>query len=236
MRPPGSRRPPIVVACPYSSHCCSTAEALVVRALSACCNTLQFPIIRRRKKADRSQAKERFEPVTRHLQCRVDGWPTVRRRGRQPGRSAGGPEPTVLFDRRFNGDPGDVPGRYEAQTASGTQRVWMLSRNCALSPRQVGAFYLSLVTATGVIAIVFLLRGAWMILPFSIVEMTALGIALLVYARHAVDCERVSLRVGRPRDRVDRRQPAQRDADRSACGASRDGSATAQQSRGGGPR
>ena len=33
-----------------------------------------------------------------------------------------------------------------------------------------------------------------MILPFSIVEMTALGIALLVYARHAVDCERVSLR------------------------------------------
>jgi uncharacterized membrane protein len=45
-----------------------------------------------------------------------------------------------------------------------------------------------------VIATVFLLKGAWMILPFSIVEMSALGIALLVYARHAVDCERVSLR------------------------------------------
>lgn len=83
---------------------------------------------------------------------------------------------------------------HEARTASGTQRVWMLSRNCALSPRQVGAFYLSLVAASAIIAIVFLLRGAWMILPFSFIEMTALGIALLVYARHAVDCERVSLR------------------------------------------
>ncbi len=69
----------------------------------------------------------------------------------------------------------------------------MLSRNCALSPRQVGAFYLSLVAASAIIAIVFLLRGAWMILPFSVIEMTALGIALLVYTRHAVDCERVSL-------------------------------------------
>ncbi len=83
---------------------------------------------------------------------------------------------------------------HEAETVSGTQRVWMLSRNCALSPRQVGAFYLSLVTASAIIAIAFLLRGAWMILPFSVIEMAALGIALLVYARHAVDCERVSLR------------------------------------------
>jgi uncharacterized membrane protein len=69
----------------------------------------------------------------------------------------------------------------------------MLSRNCALTPRQVGGFYLSLVAASALIATVFLLRGAWMILPFSLLEMTALGVALLVYARHAVDCERVSL-------------------------------------------
>ena len=84
----------------------------------------------------------------------------------------------------------------ESVTASGMQRVWMLSRNCALTPAQLGLFYLSLVTASFVIAIVFLMRGAWMILPFSILEMLALGIALLVYARHAVDCERVSLRPG----------------------------------------
>ena len=83
---------------------------------------------------------------------------------------------------------------HESDTASGKQRVWMLSRNCALTPRQVGAFYLSLVTASAIIAVVFLLRGAWMILPFSILEMVALGIALLIYARHAVDGERVLLR------------------------------------------
>lgn len=70
----------------------------------------------------------------------------------------------------------------------------MLSRNCALTPRQVGGFYLSLVLASGVIATVFWVRGAWMILPFSLIEMAALGVALLVYTRHAVDCETVSLR------------------------------------------
>lgn len=83
---------------------------------------------------------------------------------------------------------------HESETAFGKQRVWMLSRNCALTPRQVGVFYLSLVVASTGIATFFLLRGAWMILPFSILEMFALGIALLVYARHAVDGERVSLR------------------------------------------
>lgn len=81
----------------------------------------------------------------------------------------------------------------ESDTASGKQRVWTLSRNCALTPRQVGAFYLSLVGASVVIATVCLLRGAWMVLPFSLIEMLAVGAALLVYARHAVDCERVSL-------------------------------------------
>ena len=32
-----------------------------------------------------------------------------------------------------------------------------------------------------------------MVLPFSLIEIVAVGVALLVYARHAVDCERVSL-------------------------------------------
>jgi uncharacterized membrane protein len=82
---------------------------------------------------------------------------------------------------------------HESETTSGRQWVWTLCRNCALTPRQVGAFYLSLVAASAVIATVFLLRGAWMILPFSVLEMTALGVALLIYARHAVDRERVAL-------------------------------------------
>ncbi len=82
---------------------------------------------------------------------------------------------------------------HESQTASGVQRVWMLNRNCALTPRQVGAFYLSLVVASFCIALFFLLHGAWMILPFSVLEMIALGVALLVYARHATDGDRVAL-------------------------------------------
>ena len=82
---------------------------------------------------------------------------------------------------------------HEAETASGRQRVWMLSRNCALTPRQVAGFYLSLVVASTLIATVFLMRGVWMVLPFSVLEMAALGIALLVYARHAIDGDRVSL-------------------------------------------
>ena len=82
---------------------------------------------------------------------------------------------------------------HESESASGVQRVWMLSRNCALTPRQVGAFYLSLVVASFCIALFFLLHGAWMILPFSILEMIALGVALLVYARHATDGDRVAL-------------------------------------------
>ena len=84
----------------------------------------------------------------------------------------------------------------ESDTASGKRRVWMLSSNCALTPRQVGAFYLSLVVASVVIATAFLIHGAWMVLPFSLIEMAAVGAALLVYTRHAVDCERVSLEAG----------------------------------------
>lgn len=81
----------------------------------------------------------------------------------------------------------------ESNTAIGQQRVWMLSRNCALSPRQVGGFFLSLVAASLLIATFCAWRGAWMVLPFSLIEISAVGVALLVYARHAVDCERVSL-------------------------------------------
>ena len=82
---------------------------------------------------------------------------------------------------------------HESETASGRQQVWMLSRNCVLTPRQVAAFYLSLVIASACIASVFLYRGVWMILPFSLIEMVAVGVALLVYARHAIDGDRVSL-------------------------------------------
>ena len=81
----------------------------------------------------------------------------------------------------------------ESNTASGKQWTLMLRRNCALTPRQVACVYLSLVAASVLVAAFCVFRGAWMVVPFSVIEMSAVGVALLIYARHAVDCERVSL-------------------------------------------
>lgn len=82
------------------------------------------------------------------------------------------------------GGSGDVPER---------ARVWVLRRNCALTPRQVGTFYASLVLVSTLIAAGFAINGAWMVLPFSCAEVLAVGIALVLYARHATDHERVCL-------------------------------------------
>jgi uncharacterized membrane protein len=46
---------------------------------------------------------------------------------------------------------------------------------------------------SSIIATYFLIQGIWMILPFTIIELTALGIALLIYARHALDYESIAI-------------------------------------------
>ncbi|WP_420994550.1 DUF2244 domain-containing protein [Cupriavidus sp. 30B13] len=73
---------------------------------------------------------------------------------------------------------------------------WLMKRNCSLSPRQVGWFYLSIVCVSLAIASFFAWRGSWFVLPFAGLDLLGLGIALLVYARHAADYERVSLAGG----------------------------------------
>ena len=70
---------------------------------------------------------------------------------------------------------------------------WRLARNCSLSPRQVARAYALLCCASGAVAVAFLLRGVWIILAFSICELALVGLALLVYARHALDHERIAL-------------------------------------------
>lgn len=70
---------------------------------------------------------------------------------------------------------------------------WRLARNCSLSPRQVARAYALLCCASGAVAVAFLLRGVWIILAFSFCELTLVGLALLVYARHALDHERIAL-------------------------------------------
>jgi len=73
---------------------------------------------------------------------------------------------------------------------------WTLARNCSLTPRQVARAYAVLCCASGAVAAGFLLRGVWIILAFSCCELALVGLALLVYARHALDHERIFLSEG----------------------------------------
>ena len=75
-------------------------------------------------------------------------------------------------------------------------REWTLCRNCSLSPRQVGRAYALLCCASLAVGVGFLLRGAWMVLAFSLIELSVVGLALLAYARHALDRERIALSDG----------------------------------------
>lgn len=70
---------------------------------------------------------------------------------------------------------------------------WLLKRNCAVTPRQLLGFYLFLASVSFLIAGVVALTGAWMVLIFSALEVLVVGVAFVVYARHAVDYEHIRL-------------------------------------------
>lgn len=70
---------------------------------------------------------------------------------------------------------------------------WLMKRNCSVSPRQFVGFYLSLALFSLAIAMPLFLNGAWLVLPFTGIELTVVGIAFVIYARHAVDYERIRL-------------------------------------------
>ncbi|KQQ97505.1 DUF2244 domain-containing protein [Massilia sp. Leaf139] len=71
--------------------------------------------------------------------------------------------------------------------------TWILKRNCSLTPRQSAAAYILLCTGSFGIALFFLVQGIWIVLAFALLEMAAVGWALLHYARHALDVERIAL-------------------------------------------
>ena len=85
---------------------------------------------------------------------------------------------------------------HESVSAGGSVQ-WLLKRNCSLAPRQLLAFYASLCVLSLVIAGLFWMRGATLVMPFAGVELLAVGSALLLYARHAADREVIRLRPGR---------------------------------------
>lgn len=72
-------------------------------------------------------------------------------------------------------------------------RDWLMKRNCAVSPRQFVWFYASLASFSAVIAVWWVVRGAWPVLPFTGIELLAVGVAFVIHARHAVDYERIRL-------------------------------------------
>ncbi|AMP12859.1 hypothetical protein CPter291_0573 [Collimonas pratensis] len=43
------------------------------------------------------------------------------------------------------------------------------------------------------VAIAFTLRGAWFVLLFAVLEMSAVAVAFLIYARHATDREHIAM-------------------------------------------
>ena len=73
------------------------------------------------------------------------------------------------------------------------QAEWLLKRNCSLSPCQAGKAYGALCAVLLAIGLAFTLHGAWWVLAFALLEIGATVAAMLHYARHAGDSERISL-------------------------------------------
>jgi len=81
-------------------------------------------------------------------------------------------------------------------TVQGQNIHWFLKRNCSVTPGQLGWLYASLCVVSLGIGGIFWVQGARMILPFAWLELAAVGVAFLAYARHAADGERISLQDG----------------------------------------
>lgn len=72
----------------------------------------------------------------------------------------------------------------------------MFKRNCSLTPAQMGFTYACLCGVSLSVAGFFWWSGAPLVLPFAAVELLAVGVAFLLYARHAADRERIFLGAG----------------------------------------
>jgi uncharacterized membrane protein len=72
-------------------------------------------------------------------------------------------------------------------------REWVLKRNCSMTPRQLALAYSALCLMSLLVAIFFTLHGAWYILGFALIELSAVGGAFLLFARHATDREHIAL-------------------------------------------
>lgn len=72
-------------------------------------------------------------------------------------------------------------------------RDWVLKRNCSLSPRQTLLAYAVLCAMSLLVASFFVAQGAWLVLGFAAIELLSVGVAFVLYARHATDREHIAL-------------------------------------------
>lgn len=67
------------------------------------------------------------------------------------------------------------------------------ARNCALTPRQLWRVYAGLAALSVAVAAVWSAMGAWVVIPFTVLELAAVGLAFLLWGRHATDRELIWL-------------------------------------------
>jgi uncharacterized membrane protein len=90
------------------------------------------------------------------------------------------------------------PLRFGAESVEGEWSVrWSMRRNCSCTPRQMLAFFASLCVVSLGIATLFWVQGATLVMPFAWLELLAVAIALLIFARHVTDRESIHLQSGR---------------------------------------
>lgn len=86
---------------------------------------------------------------------------------------------------------------YRFATVSPLGVEWKLKRNCSVSPAQMCGVLVFLGSVSLLVAAFFWMQGATLVLPFAVLEVLALAIAVVVFAKHAADVERISLAGGR---------------------------------------
>ena len=79
-------------------------------------------------------------------------------------------------------------------TGPGVQ--WLLRRDWSITPQQLAAVYASVCTLSVLISGFFYWNGAPLVAALAGIELLAVGVAMLVFARHAADREVITL-VGR---------------------------------------
>jgi uncharacterized membrane protein len=101
--------------------------------------------------------------------------------------------PAWRFGRAWAGDGASQGARADIGTSAASGIQWVLCRNRSITPRQMGAVYLSLCLLSMLIAAGFAWYGAPVVLAYAGLELAAVGLAMLVYARHARDGDTLTL-------------------------------------------